>query len=137
MFQTISRQVPGLKKVYLTHGGSHYGAVLQMDPPKNGMAKNAILAAFAAFPPLQMVRVVNSDVNVYDPEDVERAMVTRCDPAHDVVIIQNAFCHELNPTVKDNIGAKIGFDCTYPVPKPPRYEKVSYMPVDLGAYDIA
>ena len=136
MFQTISRQVPGLKKVYLTHGGSHYGAVLQLDPPRNGMAKNAILAAFAAFPPLQMVRVVNSDVNVYDPEDVERAMVTRCDPAKDVIIIQNAFCHELNPTVKDNIGAKIGFDCTYPVPKPARYEKIAYKPVDLSAYEI-
>ncbi|MBP3729841.1 MAG: UbiD family decarboxylase [Mailhella sp.] len=136
MFQSISRQVPGLKKIYLTHGGSHYGVVLQMDPPKNGMAKNAILAAFAAFPPLQMVRVVNSDVNIYDPEDVERAMVTRCDPANDIVIIKNAFCHELNPTVKDNIGAKIGFDCTYPVPKPARYEKISYRPVDLDSYEI-
>ncbi len=136
MFQTISRQVPGLKKVYLTHGGSHYGAVLQMDPPKNGMAKNAILAAFAAFPPLQMVRVVNSDVDVYDAEDVERAMVTRCDPANDVIIIKNAFCHELNPTVKDNVGAKIGFDCTCPVPRPARYEKISYKPVDLEDYEI-
>jgi len=72
-----------------------------------------------------------------DPEDVERAMVTRCDPANDVVIIKNAFCHELNPTVKDNLGAKIGFDCTYPVPKPARYEKISYQPVDLSAYEIA
>lgn len=136
MFQTISRQVPGLKKVYMTHGGSHYGVVLQLDPPKNGMAKNAILAAFAAFPPLQMVRVVNSDVNIYDPEDVERAMVTRCDPAKDVIIIQNAFCHELNPTVVDNIGAKIGFDCTYPVPKPDRYEKIAYQEVNLADYEI-
>ena len=63
-------------------------------------------------------------------------MVTRCDPAKDVIIIQNAFCHELNPTVKDNIGAKIGFDCTYPVPKPARYEKIAYKPVDLSAYEI-
>ncbi len=137
MFQTISRQVPGLKQVYLTHGGSHYGAVLQMDPPKNGMAKNAILAAFAAFPPLQMVRVVNSDVDIFDPEDVERAMVTRCDPGRDVVIIRDAFCHELNPTTRDNVGSKIGFDCTCPVPRSPRYDKVSYQKVDLSRYDIA
>ncbi|MCQ2444382.1 MAG: UbiD family decarboxylase [Mailhella sp.] len=136
LFRTISRQLPGLKKVYLPHGGSHYGLTLQMDPPKNGMAKNAILAAFAAFPPLQMVRVVNSDVDIYDPEDVERAMVTRCDPATDVIIIKNAFCHELNPTVTDNIGAKIGFDCTYPVPKPERYEKIGYRKVDLADYEI-
>lgn len=136
VFQTISRQLPGLKKVYLTHGGSHYGLVLQMDPPKNGMAKNAILAAFAAFPPLQMVRVVNSDVDIYDPEALERAMVTRCDPSKDVIIIPGAFCHELNPTVVDNIGAKIGFDCTYPVPKPARFEMLSYQKVDLKDYEI-
>ena len=45
LFQTISKQVKGLKKVYMTHGGSHYHIVLQMDPPNNGMAKNAIMAA--------------------------------------------------------------------------------------------
>ncbi len=136
VFQTISRQVPGLKKVFLTHGGSHYGMILQIDPPKNGMAKNAILAAFAAFPPLQMVRAVNSDVDIYDSEDVERAMVTRCDPANDVIIIKNAFCHELNPTVKDNVGSKIGFDCTCPLPRSPRYDKISYQKVDLADYVI-
>lgn len=136
VFQTLSRQLPGVKKVYMTHGGSHYGLVVQMDPPKNGMAKNAILAAFAAFPPLQMVRIVNSDVDIYDAEALERAMVTRCDPSKDIVIIPGAFCHELNPTVVDNLGSKIGFDCTYPVPKPTRYEMVSYQKVDLKDYEI-
>ena len=45
-------------------------------------------------------------------------MVTRCDPAKDIIIIPGAFGHELNPVVKDNLAAKMGFDCTYPVPKP-------------------
>lgn len=55
-----------------------------------------------------MVTVVNSDVNIYDAEDVERAMVTRCDPARDIVIIPGAFGHELNPVVHDNMGRKNG-----------------------------
>ena len=136
LFRTISRQVKGLKNVYMTHGGSHYHVVLQMDPPSNGMAKNAIMAAFAAFSDLQMVTVVNSDVNIFDAEDVERALCTRCDPAKDIVIIPGAFGHELNPVVKGNVAAKMGFDCTYPVPKPPEYTRVSFMDVDMSRYEI-
>lgn len=136
LFQTISKQVKGLKKVYLSHGGSHYHAILQIDPPRNGMAKNAILAAFAVFPALQMVTAVNSDVNLYDAEDVERAMVTRCRPDKDIIIVPDCFGHELNPATDDGVGAKMGFDCTYPVPKSDRYEKVAFKEVDLNDYDI-
>lgn len=136
LFQTIAKQVKGLKKVYMTHGGSHYHVVLQMDPPNNGMAKNAIMAAFAAFSDLQMVTVVNSDVNIYDAEDVERALVTRCDPVKDIVIVPGAFGHELNPIVQDNMAAKMGFDCTYPIPKPASYTRVSFADVDLSKYEV-
>ena len=70
IFETLSRQVKGLKKVYMSHGGSQYHVILQIDPPLNGMAKNAIMAAFACYPALQMVTAVNSDVDIYDAEDV-------------------------------------------------------------------
>ena len=136
LFQTISKQVPGLKKVYRTPGGMNYHVSLQSDPPNNGMAKNAILAAFAAFPDLQMVTAVNSDIDIYDPEQIERAMVTRCGPAKDFIISPWAFGHALNPVDKDNLAAKKGFDCTYPVPKPESYTLVSFQDVDIGKYDI-
>lgn len=137
LFQTISKQVKGLKNIYMTHGGSHYHVVVQMDPPNNGMAKNAIMAAFAAFSDLQMVTVANSDIDIYDAEDVERALVTRCDPAKDIVIIPNAFGHELNPVANGgNVLSKMGFDCTYPVPKPASYTRVSFADVDISQYEI-
>ena len=63
-------------------------------------------------------------------------MVTRCDPDKDIIIIPGAFGHELNPVVKDNLAAKMGFDCTYPVPKPESYTLVSFQDVDIGKYDI-
>jgi 2,5-furandicarboxylate decarboxylase 1 len=136
LFQTLNRQVAGLKDVYLSHGGSHYHAIIQMDPPREGMSKNAILAAFAAFYSLQMVTVVNSDVDIHDAEDVERAMVTRCRPDRDIIVIPGAFGHELNPATDDGVGAKMGFDCTYPVPKPPKYQRVAFQAVDLKEYEI-
>ncbi len=136
IFDTVSRQVPGLKNVHLTHGSSTYHAILQIDPPHNGMAKNAIMAAFASFYFLKMVTAVNSDVDIFDPEEVERALATRCRPDEDIIIVPKCFGHELNPSTDDGLGAKIGFDCTYPTPKAPKFEKVSFLDVDLRQYDI-
>ena len=136
IFETLSRQVKGLKKVYMSHGGSQYHVILQIDPPLNGMAKNAIMAAFACYPALQMVTAVNSDVDIYDAEDVERALVTRCDPARDIIIIRDALCHELNPVAPGGLGSKMGFDCTYPLPKERKYERVTFKHVNLADYDI-
>ncbi len=136
LLQSIGKKVKGLKNVYLSHGGNHYHMVLQMDPPYNGMAKNAIMAAFVEFSDLQMVTVVNSDVDIYDPSDVEFAMATRMDPAQDVVIIPGVFAHELNPVVKGNVSAKIGFDCTYPVPKPSCYNRIAFQKINMADYEL-
>ena len=136
MLETVSRQVPGLKNVHLTHGSSTYHAVIQIDPPHNGMAKNAIMAAFASFYFLKMVTAVNSDVDIFDPEEVERALATRCRPDEDIIIVPKCFGHELNPSTDDGLGAKIGFDCTCPVPKAPKFEKVGFLDVDLRQYNI-
>ena len=137
IFQTVSRQIPGLKRVYLSHGGcGFYHAYIQIDPPRSGMAKNAILATFAAFPPLQMVTAVNSDVDIFDAEDVQRAMATRLKAHEDIILIPKSFCHELNPTTENGFGSKVGFDCTYPIPKPAEFERVTFQEIDLTRYKI-
>ena len=136
MLQNLGKQVKGLKDVYLSPAGMHYHLIIQMDPPVNGMAKNAIMAAFAAFSDLQMVTVVNSDIDIHKPGDIELAMATRMDPAKDIVIIPGAFGHELNPVVVDNVAAKVGFDCTCPVPRPDDYTRISFQEVDLSDYKI-
>ena len=56
----LQLQVPGVKDVFFTHGGcGFYGAVVQIAQSRAGWAKQAILAAFVAFPPLKTVTVVD------------------------------------------------------------------------------
>ena len=136
IFETVSRQVRGLKNVYLSHGSGTYHAIIQIDPAAQGMAKNAIIATFASFYMLQMVTAVNSDVNIFDPEEVEQAMATRCRPDRDIIIIPGCFSHELNPATDNGLGAKVGFDCTCPLPVDQRFEKVRFMDVNLDRYTI-
>lgn len=137
IFNAISRQVPGVKNVHLSNAGcGFYGAFIQIDPVRRGFAKNAIMATFAAFPPLNMVVAVNSDVDIFDTDDVMRAMITRCIPEKDIFIVPGTACHELNPSTDEGYGTKIGYDCTVPIPAIPQYEKVAFKDVNLDDYDV-
>lgn len=133
----LQRQVPGVSDVYFSHGGGgFYHAIVQMEQKRAGWSKQAILAAFAAFPPLKIVTVVDDDVDIRDAEDVEWAMATRFDPASGIVTIDKAFGHGLNPSFPDYVGPKVGFDATQPFPKRPEYERVAFKAVALETYDI-
>ena len=133
----VSKMVGGVKNVHLSHGNcGFFGCVVQLEPTRPGMGKNAILAAFGAFPPMSMVTVVNSDVDIFDAEDVMRAITTRCNVSEDMVVIKHAACHELNPATDYGVGTKFGFDCTVKPGQEARNKRVAFQDVDLGQYEI-
>jgi len=133
----LQRQVPGVTDVYFTHGGcGFYHCVVQIAQKRAGWAKQAILAAFAAFPPLKMVTVVDDDVDIRSASDVEWAMATRLDPIAGIVTIDNIFGHGLNPSFPDYFGAKVGFDATRPYPHTYEYDRAAFKEVSLADYDI-
>ena len=133
----LQRQVPGVKDVYFSHGGcGFYHAVVQIVQKRAGWSKQAILAAFAAFPPLKIVTVVDDDVDIRNPSDVEWAMATRLNPKTGIVTLDNIFGHGLNPGFPDYLGSKVGFDATRPYPHTYEYERASYKTILPGDYDI-
>lgn len=137
IFNLVSRQVPGITAISLSHGGGgFYHAVVQIKKRYEGTQRNAILATMAAFPSLKQVTVVDDDVNIYDPEDVEWAMATRFHPDRDIILIHKAFGHELNPVTEQGLTAKIGFDATTPFPMPSEYRRVKFQQVNLSEYAI-
>lgn len=134
----LQKQVPGVKDVYFSHGGcGFYHAVVQLAQKRAGWAKQALMAAFAAFPPLKMVTVVDDDVDIRDPADVEWAMATRLDPQRGIMVIDNVFGHGLNPGFPDYLGGKLGFDATRPFPHTPNYNRARLRETSLDGLDIA
>jgi 2,5-furandicarboxylate decarboxylase 1 len=111
--------------------------VVQMTAPRAGWSRQALLAAFAAFPPLKMVTVVDEDVDPRSPADVEWAMSTRLLPDTGILRIPAAFGHGLNPTFPDYLGTKVGFDATRPLPRTPEHDRATYLDVDLARYDLS
>ena len=119
ILQLLQKQVPGVTDVYMSHGGGgFYHCIVQLAQKRQGWSKQAILAAFSAFPPLKMVTIVDDDVNLRSAQDVEWAMATRLDPTKGIVTIDESFGHGLNPSFPDYLGPKVGFDATKPI-RPP------------------
>lgn len=133
----LQRQVPGVKDVYFSHGGcGFYHAIVQIAQARKGWSKQAIMATFAAFPPLKIVTVVDDDVDIRNSSDVEWAMATRLDPAYGILRIEHVFGHGLNPGFPDYFGTKVGFDCCRPFPHTAEYDRASYKPMTLHGLDM-
>jgi 2,5-furandicarboxylate decarboxylase 1 len=143
IFATVRKKIPQLKAVYLDYGGcGFYGAVVQVEKNRPGVGKKAIKETFNVFPSLQRIVAVDTDVNLYEPNDVNWAITTRFNPDNDLIILKNQTGHILNPMVRINPDGKggtvtkMGVDATAPYPRSKVFERVKFMDVDLNDYEI-
>lgn len=107
-------EVTTVKNVVLTEGGCCYlHAVVQIEKQTEGDAKNAIMAAFAAHTSLKHVVIVDEDINIFDPNDVEFAISTRVKGDMDILIVPNVRGSSLDPRgAPDGTTTKVGIDAT-------------------------
>ncbi len=116
----LRRSFPSVLDVHLSMGGvGRYVLYVRMRPRQPGEAKNVIAGAFAGHYDLKTVIVVDEDVDIHDPREVEWAVTTRFQADRDLVLITNAQCSKLDPSTRDGLGAKLGFDATVPLDAPP------------------
>ncbi len=124
IFRVVER-VAHVKNVFLTEGGCCYlHAVVQIKKEEEGEAKNAIIAAFAAHPSLKLVVVVDTDIDIFEPNEVEYAIATRVRWNEDVVFISGAKGSSLDPSAKNGLTTKLGIDATKELREENKYERV-------------
>ena len=116
IYQAVSG-VTNVKDVFLTPGGAGYfHAIVQIKKMTEGDGKNAIMAAFAAHTSLKHVVIVDEDINIYDPSDVEYAFATRVRADRDIMIITGVRGSSLDPCrIGDGLNVKAGVDATMPL----------------------
>jgi len=117
LLSTVRQVVPEVKDVYVTPGGvGRYHAIIQIEKKSEGDAKQALLAAFASDKDLKHVVVVDEDVDIRDPHDVEWAIATRVQADLDVFIVPGAKGSPLEPSHQmRGVSAKMGIDATCPL----------------------
>ena len=119
ILSTLQRNFSCVKNAVLTMGGIHrYHLVIQVEDPKPGEAKNILLAAFGSHYDIKQAIIVDSDVDIFDSNKVEWAVATRFQGDNDLVTIHNAQGSKLDPSTRDGIGSKLGYDATVPCDAP-------------------
>lgn len=134
--------------VLLTPGGASWlHAVVQIRKHQPDDGRLAIEAAFRGHASLKHVLVVDDDINIYDPAELEWAVATRLQADSDVLILSNQGGSSLDPSALHIPGdksrtAKMGLDATIPWRKPSgelrteqeraAFRKVRYPAVSLG-----
>jgi len=131
IWETVSKVVPKVEAVNLSSGGCGWlHAIISIEKQTEGDGKNALLAAFSAHPSLKHAVVVDTDINVYNIEEVEWAIATRFQADKDLLIIKNIRGSTLDPSANQETGTttKVGIDATRPLDKPKeKFEKAKTM----------
>jgi 2,5-furandicarboxylate decarboxylase 1 len=126
---------PRVKAVHLPPYSGGFTAIIALENPQPGEAKNVALAAMAAHVNFKTVIVVDADVDIFDPADVMWALATRARWDRGFAAIPGTHTNELDPSSEEHgIVAKAIIDATLPAEKRKRYIKVAYPPVDLKKY---
>lgn len=127
----LQRSFPNVLDVHLAIGGvGRYHLYVKIRKTHEGQPKNVICAAFGAHYDIKQVIVVDDDVQVHEPQQVEWAVATRFQADRDLVVIHGAQGSVLDPstTIGQDFGdgvappphlqglsAKMGLDATRPV----------------------
>ncbi|MDR1721939.1 MAG: UbiD family decarboxylase, partial [Methanobrevibacter sp.] len=128
IYKSVKNTVPTVKNVLLTEGGCCWlHAAIAIDKQTQGDGKNALLAALSAHPSLKHAVVVDEDINIFDPQDIEYAMATRVKGDDDILIIPKARGSSLDPVaLPDGTTTKVGVDATKLLDKKEKFERVSF-----------
>lgn len=130
----LQRSFPAVLDVHLSIGGvGRYHLFVKFSKRREGEPKNVILCAFGAHYDIKQVTVVDDDVDVHDPLQVEWAVATRFQADRDLIVIAGAQGSVLDPSTtvgaagtdgadgepvpahQQGISAKMGLDATKPL----------------------
>jgi 2,5-furandicarboxylate decarboxylase 1 len=64
---------------------------------------------------IKHVVVVDHDIDVFNMEEVEWAIATRCQSDKDTFVFPDSLGSKLDPSTREGVGAKMGIDATVPM----------------------
>lgn len=124
IFKEVGK-VADVKNVIMTPGGCYYfHAAVQIHKTNDDEPKKAIDATFAAHRSLKHVVIVDDDINIFDPNDIEFAIATRVKGDEDIYIYPNVRGSTLDPRSENGLGTKVGIDATMELSRKWKFERV-------------
>jgi len=118
-------------------GCSWLHAIVEIEKRHEDDGRKAIRAAFSGHTSCKHVFVVDDDIDIYNPQEVEWAMATRFQGDVDMIVLPRERGSSLDPSAEPetHLTTKIGFDLTKPLDaRGKKFEKTPFPDVDLDAF---
>lgn len=139
IFNEVNK-VADCRGVSVTPGGcSWLHAVVSIKKREEDEGKKAIGAAFAGHSSLKHVVVVDEDIDIHNPAEVEWAIATRFQASKDLVVKEKEKGSSLDPSAKSgeasSITSKMGLDATITLERYKDFEKAEFLKVGREDYE--
>ncbi|HEY7297460.1 MAG TPA: UbiD family decarboxylase [Xanthobacteraceae bacterium] len=129
-----------------TSSGGMYTLRVALRQRVPGEARNAIAACFGALTNVKHVFVVDPDIDIFSHEQMDWAFATRFQADRGLLVMDGMRTVPIDPSLMGSrVGAKAGFDLTWPVgaaarlemrvPEPPRYDGKRFSSLDAALAD--
>lgn len=141
LLSVLKETSPIVTDANMTAGGLHrFHAVVQVHkttPAHNGLQRNIMMAAFGALKDLDMVTIVDEDIDINNPMDVEYAMATRFEASRDLILVPGARSHEYVRVSADGIRTKLAIDATVPFEQKAEFSRCAFVDVSTEEQDLS
>ena len=137
IFKNVNQVVKCLDVNVNPGGCSWLHAIVQIDKQSEDDGRKAIQAAFEGHTSCKHVYVVDKDIDIYNPLEVEWAMATRFQGDRDLFIRDRAAGSSLDPSAEagTHLTTRLGFDLTKPLSTQGKsFDKAIFPVVDLDKF---
>jgi 2,5-furandicarboxylate decarboxylase 1 len=137
IFKKVNEAVRCLDVNVNPGGCSWLHAIVKIDKQHEDDGRRAIEAAFAGHRSCKHVYVVDEDIDIYNPLEVEWAMATRFQGDRDLVIKDREAGSSLDPSSEpgSHLTTRVGFDLTRPLEtRGKSYCKAAFPEIDLSEF---
>lgn len=128
-------------------GCGKFDAIIQIkkkSPADEGKQRHVALGVLGVLPETKNLFIVDEDVDIFDPYDVQWALATRFRPDLDMIQIPGVRCHIGDPTEKqtydpnlreNGIGTKVIYDASAPFKLKDAFWRPEFMDVDESKFE--
>jgi 2,5-furandicarboxylate decarboxylase 1 len=120
----IQRSLPAVKKVHLW-GSVGEVAVVQIEKHGEDDGRKIIKDLFNLLTRAKGIIVVDTDIDIQDPYEVEWAVFTRFQVDRDLLTISGVPGSVLDPSADGGLTSKWGLDATKPLKEAEKYERIA------------
>lgn len=125
MIQMLSQRGFAVKDLAISQSSNRAHVAIALHKNHEADPRQLLHFLLSGVPYIKHAVVVDDDVNVHDPEDVEWAIATRFQGDEDLVVIPNLKARVIDPSKKEgNFMTKMGLDATVPLRLRERFKRI-------------